>query len=620
MIDRIGGKPASIAPHRTQLLGLMRGRELKLQLFDKLHGQKLNTMETVAEAETAYAKLRDLRLLVPADFPQVLKFINEVPQSRWHHDYGGSEGCEWVETSFGSANSLEADYEAQCARFDRLEEEADAPIKARRDALCVVIKRHILDHPETTISFILKNLAIDPTIHSAAIEKINNRPNELDPISDFPFIVNSIRDPKLRAFVAASPSSSKAVLIELLADKDRTIVIATRNNIKSRGLMTPDEMLEAAQRNNDHELIAETISSWPNDQPFLPDRVRPVYPLSLSGYMMEDIAEIGLNDGIDKALCLIARMLSLRNQRFLERNERFLGRDLVLLTQQFSLFGTDHNDKVPTPQHILGNMRARAALSAIGQNKDPDYHSLAYLYYALRFGEATLGSESNAETLIKSLRILKGMNIHTPKVLVLGFSSIYALENLGALLYLVGFKNAEIIAIDLSEKPIFQAKQHFGQRVFGYKVRYEQANALDLPFEDETFDLVCTHLFMTHIEDAEKPKVYSESRRVLRPGMIFADEEIAVPPNIDREKYKWFYTVLANNYPDHLETERVRQLMLKFGGWSTFFPYVGKPSLEKDIAQAGFGGGIISTDTRTLYHEGDTAIKADCCQIIARKS
>lgn len=64
--------------------------------------------------------------------------------------------------------------------------------------------------------------------------------------------------------------------------------------------------------------------------------------------------------------------------------------------------------------------------------------------------------------------------------------------------------------------------------VSGIPVKFEQGDALDLPFEDESFDLVWTQHAAASI--ADKDKLYSEMRRVLRPGGRLAMHDLVRGP------------------------------------------------------------------------------------------
>ena len=76
-------------------------------------------------------------------------------------------------------------------------------------------------------------------------------------------------------------------------------------------------------------------------------------------------------------------------------------------------------------------------------------------------------------------------------------------------------ESATIVATDLNQAMLDQAS------VVGTKraVEWRQADAMQLPFPDATFDAVACQFGVMFFPD--KPKAFSEARRVLRPGGIF---------------------------------------------------------------------------------------------------
>ena len=75
---------------------------------------------------------------------------------------------------------------------------------------------------------------------------------------------------------------------------------------------------------------------------------------------------------------------------------------------------------------------------------------------------------------------------------------------------------ASVIAVDPSESQIARARK----RVARTKAEFRLADAQELPFPDESFDVVASALVMNFVPD--KTRAMSEMRRVARPGGLIA--------------------------------------------------------------------------------------------------
>lgn len=72
-----------------------------------------------------------------------------------------------------------------------------------------------------------------------------------------------------------------------------------------------------------------------------------------------------------------------------------------------------------------------------------------------------------------------------------------------------------VTGIDLSQSSLDQAKKRDKSK----RVEYIYCNAEKIPFEDETFDVVCAMDFLEHVEKPEA--IIQEASRLLKPGGLF---------------------------------------------------------------------------------------------------
>jgi SAM-dependent methyltransferase len=86
--------------------------------------------------------------------------------------------------------------------------------------------------------------------------------------------------------------------------------------------------------------------------------------------------------------------------------------------------------------------------------------------------------------------------------------------------FLASVYGCHVTGIDLSA-PFVEVAQMLAERTgLADRVTYREANALDLPFEDGTFDHAWTQHVAMNIQD--RAALYAEIRRVLKPGGLLA--------------------------------------------------------------------------------------------------
>lgn len=100
----------------------------------------------------------------------------------------------------------------------------------------------------------------------------------------------------------------------------------------------------------------------------------------------------------------------------------------------------------------------------------------------------------------------------------------------GASCYLASEYGCQVIGLDLTDEYCRVAQSIADWLGLASHVTYRQGSALDMPFEDNSFDVVWTQHAAMNI--ADKPKLYSEIARVLRPNGHFAMYDVLAGPVI----------------------------------------------------------------------------------------
>ena len=131
-------------------------------------------------------------------------------------------------------------------------------------------------------------------------------------------------------------------------------------------------------------------------------------------------------------------------------------------------------------------------------------------------------------------------------------------------------ERVSIVATDLNQAMLDQASVVGTRR----PVEWRQADAMQLPFADGTFDAVVCQFGVMFFP--EKPKAFSDARRVLRPGGVFI---FNVWDRIKENKFAdTVTTALESLFPKDPPRFMAR----------TPHGYYDRPTIEQDLANGGF--------------------------------
>ncbi|MDD9955478.1 MAG: class I SAM-dependent methyltransferase [Anaerolineaceae bacterium] len=122
---------------------------------------------------------------------------------------------------------------------------------------------------------------------------------------------------------------------------------------------------------------------------------------------------------------------------------------------------------------------------------------------------------------------------------------------------------ASVVASDLTPAMLEQAEAHIGGLGI-HNVSYREAAADDLPFDDDSFELVTCRIAAHHFPDV--PRFFQESARVLRPGGLLLLQDQALP--VHRPSATWVDDFERRRDPSHHRAYSET-------GWRAFFDSAG---------------------------------------------
>lgn len=138
------------------------------------------------------------------------------------------------------------------------------------------------------------------------------------------------------------------------------------------------------------------------------------------------------------------------------------------------------------------------------------------------------------------------------------------------------FPEADVVAIDAAPGPLAYGSAR--AKMQGQAVDFQQMCADDLAFEDESFDVVWSSMFLHELSKKQRAKCFEEAYRVLKPGGLVVHMEL--PPNAQMGAFEGFYLdwdSYYNNEPYYkgYRDELPRDLCTRAGfGDAEFFEFV----------------------------------------------
>jgi len=154
--------------------------------------------------------------------------------------------------------------------------------------------------------------------------------------------------------------------------------------------------------------------------------------------------------------------------------------------------------------------------------------------------------------------------------------------------YLAQKYGCEVVGVDLSERMVKYAKEMAKRKGLDHRVSFRLADAHNLPFEDESFDIVlaeCTTVLL------DKEKVFLEFLRVLKPGGYIGDLEMIwkkSPPKelVDKVYKVWegFRTMTLEEWKEFFE--KIGMVEVKTVDFSEMIPDMEK-AIRKELGLKG---------------------------------
>ena len=138
----------------------------------------------------------------------------------------------------------------------------------------------------------------------------------------------------------------------------------------------------------------------------------------------------------------------------------------------------------------------------------------------------------------------------------------------------------EVVGIDLTDAPLAIAEKNRRERGLT-NIRFEPADAYQLPFDEGAFDAVVCRLAVHHF--AEPQRVLREMARVCRPGGVVAVEDLIASEHPQRAYYYNYWERLRD--PSHVTALSLSQLLALYTGLGLEADYVHTQPKQQIVEQ-----------------------------------
>ncbi len=91
--------------------------------------------------------------------------------------------------------------------------------------------------------------------------------------------------------------------------------------------------------------------------------------------------------------------------------------------------------------------------------------------------------------------------------------------------------NCLVNALDIDPQAVTKAKENVIRHKLNHKVSVQEGNATQLPFDDNSFDIVINEAMLTMLPNKTKQKCLNEYYRVLKPGGLLLTHDVMIVNN-----------------------------------------------------------------------------------------